>query len=112
MTLRRESEALRGQLAALGLRRHFSGVFSGWAEGDRGAELKASWMRSLAVPGRSALVGDSEIDMEAARRAGLRAVGVSFGIRGAAELRSLGADAVVDRLGDLAGVLGACDTVR
>jgi phosphoglycolate phosphatase len=105
VTLRREPDAVWNQLTTLGLRRQFSGVFSGWAEGTSGAELKASWIRSVGGAERSAIVGDSEVDMAAARLLGIPAIGVSFGIREAKELAALGAVHVVDRLSALPGVL-------
>ena len=42
-------------------------------------------------------VGDSDVDMEVAKNAGVKSIGVSWGFRGAAELRDSGADFVVDR---------------
>ena len=55
----------------------------------------------------AAMVGDSEIDMEAAQLLNIRAIGVSFGIRDAADLRALGAETVVDHLSELGPALGA-----
>ncbi len=42
-------------------------------------------------------VGDSDVDMEVAKNAGVKGVGVSWGFRGAKELIESGADVVVDR---------------
>lgn len=53
-----------------------------------------------------AFVGDSAIDMETARRAGMRAVGAAWGFRGAGELAAAGADDVVATARDLLTVLG------
>jgi phosphoglycolate phosphatase-like HAD superfamily hydrolase len=106
VTLRREPAALHRQLDALDLRHNFHDVFSGWAEDGAAADLKASWMRPLVVGEQSALVGDSEVDMAAARQLGIRVLGVSFGIREAGELIALGAERVVDHLSELPEVLG------
>jgi phosphoglycolate phosphatase len=45
-------------------------------------------------PGRCAYLGDSDVDMETARRAGVIACGASWGFRGEAELRAAGAEEV------------------
>jgi len=42
------------------------------------------------------LVGDSEVDVETARRAGLRSFAVTWGFRPAGEVRRWGADVVID----------------
>jgi phosphoglycolate phosphatase len=48
-------------------------------------------------PGLVAYVGDSNVDMQTATAAGMRAIGVSWGFRTAAELREHGAAVVIDR---------------
>lgn len=47
-------------------------------------------------PGQLALVGDSSVDMETARNAGLDAIGVSWGFRSREELWQHGAQVVID----------------
>ncbi len=42
-------------------------------------------------------IGDSDVDMQVATNAGVKSVGVSWGFRGAEELRESGADFVVDQ---------------
>ncbi len=49
-----------------------------------------------AEPGRALYVGDSEVDVDTARNAGLAMIGVSWGFRGRAALESAGAPAVAD----------------
>jgi len=88
-------------LEALGLRSHFRAVV--------GPELSAvnepksaTVQRALAhVSGRVVMVGDRRFDIEAARHHGLRSVGVLWGIGAEAELRSAGADALVERPDEL-----------
>ena len=46
-------------------------------------------------------VGDSDVDVYFAHSAGLRVIGVSWGFRGAEELRSAGADRIVDSAEEL-----------
>lgn len=54
-------------------------------------------LRLLGVPvGRAALVGDTTVDIEAARAAGVRSIGVTWGATPAAALLAAGADQVVD----------------
>jgi phosphoglycolate phosphatase len=51
-------------------------------------------------------LGDSDVDMETARRAGMLAVGAAWGFRGAEELRAAGADVIVDRPLEVLGHFG------
>lgn len=64
-----------------------------------------SCLRRLAVPGAPALlIGDSSVDVLAARAAGLPVIVVAFGYS-RDPVRSLGADAVVERLDQIPGVM-------
>lgn len=111
-------EALRGLGLALGVvtnkphgaarevvERVFSeGTFElvlGQREGIPHKPDPAGLREALAALGAEAdaalFVGDSDVDVEAARRAGTRSVGVSWGFRGRAELARAGADHLVDR---------------
>ena len=47
-------------------------------------------------PETTLFVGDSGVDMQTAKNAGLTAVGVTWGFRGREELESAGADALID----------------
>ena len=58
-------------------------------------------------PARCFLVGDGAADMEAAVRAGMMPIGVTWGFRGAEELREHGASAIIDRPDDVLGILDA-----
>ncbi|WP_165222008.1 HAD family hydrolase [Aquisphaera insulae] len=55
------------------------------------------------APARVAYLGDSSIDIETARRAGMIALGAGWGFRGAEELLAHGAAAVLSRPIDLLG---------
>jgi phosphoglycolate phosphatase-like HAD superfamily hydrolase len=105
VTLRRDPLALAWQLDAIGLRSYFQDVLSGWAEREEGSRLKAGWMRPLVAGGTGVIVGDSEVDMQAAALLDMRAIGVSFGIREAHELIALGAKHVIDDLKELPALL-------
>jgi phosphoglycolate phosphatase len=54
------------------------------------------------------MVGDTRYDMEMARAAGMRGIGVAWGYHPAAQLRAAGAEIVVD---DFAGLLPALDAM-
>lgn len=54
-----------------------------------------------AAPSECAFVGDSNVDMETAKNAGMRAVGVSWGYRSREVLLAAGADTVIESVPDL-----------
>lgn len=54
-----------------------------------------------ADPAHALYVGDSDVDILCGHNAGMRAVGVSWGFRGAEELTAAGADIVIDAPGEL-----------
>lgn len=62
--------------------------------GELGIESSEAWY-----------VGDSDVDMQTAHNAGLRAIGVSWGMRGRAELEAHDADHVIDTPGELIELL-------
>jgi phosphoglycolate phosphatase len=53
------------------------------------------------VPKDTTVIGDARFDMQLARAAGARAIGVSFGVETAEVLHEEGAETVVDRFPDL-----------
>ncbi|WP_114907428.1 HAD family hydrolase [Ornithinimicrobium murale] len=62
--------------------------------------------RALSVdPSDCAYVGDAVVDIRAARAAGMRAVGVTWGAGTEQELRAAGPDVVTHAAGDLLGIL-------
>ena len=64
-----------------------------------------SAMEQLGVDARHALyVGDSEVDVEMARRAGLPLAAVAWGFRGRALLEQAGARCIVDTVPELLAV--------
>ena len=50
-------------------------------------------------------VGDSSVDMRTALASGMRPIGVSWGFRSVEELRSTGAEAIIDHPSELLGLL-------
>jgi phosphoglycolate phosphatase len=71
---------------------------------DPTAALRAAALLGVA-PSAVAFVGDSAVDMHTALAAGMRAVGVSWGLRGREELVGAGAQAIAERPADLLGAL-------
>ena len=53
------------------------------------------------APERCAFVGDSGVDVTCGRRAGMRAIGVTWGFKPRAELEAAGPDAILDAPGQL-----------
>ncbi|HEX6103589.1 MAG TPA: HAD-IA family hydrolase [Alphaproteobacteria bacterium] len=100
-------KARRGLLATL--ERHgLSGRFVTLQTADfnPGKPHPAMLLRAMAEtgadPDRTVLVGDTSYDMEMARRAGARAVGVAWGYHDRRELEAAGADRIVERCEELA----------
>jgi len=58
------------------------------------------------TPSRCVYVGDTKVDMLTGKAAGMYTVGVSWGFRSVQELRENGADAIVDKPGELVGLMG------
>lgn len=58
-----------------------------------------------AAPDKTVLIGDSPIDCEAGRGAGVNIVGVSYGFRGTQDLRLAGCSIIVDEFQDLMDVI-------
>lgn len=58
-------------------------------------------------PARAVYVGDSEVDVQTARNAGMVCVGVTWGFRDRAVLKAEGADFIIDRPDELMDILGS-----
>jgi len=70
------------------------------------AMLEAALAECLAEPHQSVMIGDTGYDMEMARAAGVRAIGVDWGYHTADELRQTGAEAVALDAAHLRELLG------
>jgi phosphoglycolate phosphatase len=57
------------------------------------------------APSECAMIGDSDVDIQTAKNAGMAAIGCSWGYRGRAALEQAGADVVVDSASELLEVL-------
>jgi len=51
------------------------------------------------------MIGDSNVDMQTAKNAGIRSIGCAWGFRGRAELEAEGADFIVEKPGDIADII-------
>lgn len=99
VTLRRSAPGVELQLSAHGLAALFHDVLvvgkgSGSAEDKRDAVLE----RGIAVGQEDTFVGDTELDVRAARLLGVRAIAVTSGLRDAETLELARPDAVCDGL--------------
>jgi len=104
------------KLAAFGLERMVDLEVGGYgsdpheARADLVAVARRKAAAKYAQPTETVLVGDTPLDVRAARDAGARAVAVATGPYGTDELRESGADAVLPDLRDTGAVLRAvCD---
>ena len=96
-------------VAAKGLIRHYFGDLVQITHGERpGIPRKPDPTSTLALlrelggnPATTLYIGDSAVDMQTAKNAGLTAVGVTWGFRPADELRQAGAAALADSPADL-----------
>ncbi|WP_241970597.1 HAD family hydrolase [Idiomarina aquatica] len=59
------------------------------------------------LPQQTVMVGDSVHDIKMAKAAGVRAIGVDFGVHDAQRLKAAGADHVISRLSELPNIIGA-----
>ncbi len=95
-------------LAHFGLLRHFPAV----AGGDTYAERKPSPLPLLetaalfgAAPAECLMIGDSRVDIEAGKNAGVKTCGLTGGFRGREELERAGADFLLGDFRELTRVL-------
>ena len=91
VTLRSDAQALKVQLARLGLSPHFRHVLIVPHQADA-ARGKAIAVKDSIHGNILAWVGDTELDMQAAQWIGARAIGVTSGMRTAQVLLAAGAD--------------------
>jgi len=113
VTVRSHAEAVREQLSRLELLRHFADVVV-VGHGSDAENIKARAARAHLRHHPVAWVGDTELDIEAARELGCRSIGVTSGIRTAERLRRAGADDVVDSITAIQAwpALSICDSLR
>jgi len=94
-------------LKALGLAKHFRSIYGGNSfETKKPDPLGANTiLREMGVGApETAIVGDSEVDVQTARNAGTAAIAVNFGF-GVHDRKSYPADAYIDRFADLSSLI-------
>jgi phosphoglycolate phosphatase len=97
-------------LEGLGLAKYFRAIYGGDSfEKKKPDPIGAqSILRELgATPGESAMVGDSDVDIQTGRNAGMKAIAVSYGF-GRYDRIANPADYYVDSLTELAALAGYC----
>jgi phosphoglycolate phosphatase len=94
-------------LEGLGLRRYFRRVYGGesfeWKK-PHPIGVQALLDELKATPSEALMIGDSEVDIETARNAGVWACGVTYGL-GSHRLAEFPPDLLLDNLADLPGHL-------
>lgn len=91
-------------LAGIGLGKYFAAVLGGDSLPERKPSpqmLLEAARRCSAEPARSLMVGDTRVDVEAGKAAGMETCGYVSGFRGRAELIEAGADYLIERFGEL-----------
>ena len=96
-------------LEGLGLAKYFQRIYGGDSFEKKKPDPSGAQfiLRELgAVPEESAMVGDSDVDVQTARNAGMRAVSVQYGF-GKYDREANPADQYIDRLTELVNLAGA-----
>lgn len=96
-------------LEGLGLTEHFQVVFGGDSLPERKPAplmLLEAARRCAVTPSECLMIGDTWVDMEAGRNAGMKRVGYVGGFRGRAELETAQADYLIENFSEL------CEIVR
>ncbi len=105
----KSESACRGLLDALAISERFGAVTGGDTYPRRKPD-PTPVLRTLEVlgvsPDQGVMIGDGPQDIGAGRAAGVRTIGVGWGLHPAERLREAGADQVVDSFDDLRAALG------
>ena len=91
-------------LEGIGLAEYFQVIFGGDSLPERKPSplmLLEAARRCEVAPEHCLMVGDSWIDIEAGRNAGIKTVGYTGGFRGRAELEAAQADFIIENFGEL-----------
>lgn len=95
-------------LDELGLKRYFLMVLGGDSLANKKPhpEPVLKVMDELGgAPGKTVLIGDSPIDCETGKGAGIHTIGVTYGFRGREELEGAGCDIIIDDFRELKEIL-------
>jgi phosphoglycolate phosphatase len=99
VTLRQSAPALREQLSRLDLVRQFKAIASGQRDG--GGQTKAELIGKIPRSTQAIVVGDTEVDVEAARELDAVAVAVTSGLRNATVLERSEPDLLIEDIRSL-----------
>ncbi len=95
-------------IEGLGMKRYFGVVIGGDSVSNKKPHpepLLAAIDVIGATRDETVFVGDSAIDCEAGRRAGVRTIGAGYGFRGREALKGCGCELVIDRIDELKEIL-------
>ncbi len=98
----------RPLLDGVGLTEHFRVVFGGDSLPERKPSplmLLEAARRCEVEPAQCLMIGDSWVDVEAGRNAGMKTVGYTGGFRGRAELEAARADYLIERFSELTALV-------
>jgi len=103
----KSDRGLHSCLAAHGLSEHFVSLQTADRHPSKPhpAMLEEAMADALAGPENTVMIGDTSFDMEMARAAGTRAIGVAWGYHTPDELRATGAEAVAKTAAELGEML-------
>ncbi len=99
-------------LEGLGLRHHFASIVGGDTLEERKPSpepLLEALRQCQREPGECLMVGDSRLDIEAGRKAGVTTCGFTSGFRGRRELEEAGATLMIDHFGELRKIVCGLD---
>lgn len=106
VTLRQRRDHLSAQLKKLSLRPVFAAVLSASPVGGDGSHVKQRLIgESKYLNGESLIVGDTEIDIRAGKRLGIRTVAVLSGIRNHNRLAEEDPDCIVENISALSDLV-------
>jgi len=95
-------------LERIGLLKHFQVVLGGNSLPERKPSplmlLEAARLCEVA-PAECLMIGDSWVDIEAGRKAGMHTVGYVGGFRGRTELAAAGANYLIEEFNELSGIV-------
>jgi phosphoglycolate phosphatase-like HAD superfamily hydrolase len=106
VSLRRRKDAGRRQVDRVDLAKHFSTILFVGEDGVSPAEAKSRAIVAAGSRAEALFVGDTEVDIGAAKLLGIPSVGVLSGIRNRRVLAECEPDWIVDDIRDLKGKAG------
>lgn len=94
ITLRNEKNALKNQLIRLNIKSYFNQVLS-YPPGKKPVETKISMIRNIGFHLEDMIIGDTEADIAAGKKLGIRTIAVASGIRTSHYLKQFKPDLLI-----------------